>query len=318
MSRSDERDLIIKLIQDVIKGMNEQSTLDDSPAQQNSSNEDKAVAPPFLPNNDIGLHQSEQQEDQGLLDYSSPEAKAEILIKDPCDLSALKRMKKTTVARIGAGRCGPRLNTRTLLTLRADHASARDGVFKSVDCSLLKKLGLFSVQTSCEDKNEYLTRPDLGRTLSEDATEKISAKCDMNPEVQIFISDGLSSTAIEANVANILPILQDGLKARNIKIGTPFFVKYGRVGAMDHVSELLNATVTCVLIGERPGLATAESMSAYIAYNARVGMPESMRTVVSNIHSGGINAVEAGAYLCDVIQTILNNKASGVSLNKEV
>lgn len=83
---------------------------------------------------------------------------------------------------------------------------------------------------------------------------------------------------------------------------------------MDQISEALNATVTCVLLGERPGLATAESMSAYIAYRATVGMPEARRTVVSNIHSRGIPAVEAGAYIVDVIEKILEAKASGVEL----
>ena len=85
---------------------------------------------------------------------------------------------------------------------------------------------------------------------------------------------------------------------------------------MDHVSEIVGSKVTCILIGERPGLGTAESMSAYIAYDAKVGMPEANRTVVSNIHSGGITAVEAGAYLADVIDLIMKNKASGVNLKK--
>ncbi len=317
MSRLADKDLVLKLIQEIVKNLESADTQNSNPKLKITSKDDTAVAPPFLPNGFTQTPNDMKPSDM-MIDYTSSEAKSQILIKSPSDTDALKRMKKTTVARIAAGRCGPRLNTRTLLTLRADHAAARDGVFKPIDTDLLKSLNLFSVQTACEDKNEYLTRPDFGRTLSEDSVEKILSRCDKNPDVQIYVSDGLSSTAVEANAANILPILQDGLKARNIKTGTPFFVKYGRVGAMDHISELLGATVTCVLIGERPGLATAESMSAYIAYKASVGMPESMRTVVSNIHAGGINAVEAGAYICDVIQTILKNKASGVKLNKEV
>lgn len=139
----------------------------------------------------------------------------------------------------------------------------------------------------------------------------------MNPDIQIFASDGLSSSAIAANLADVLPLLLDGLKAKGVIVGTPFFVKFGRVGAMDHISEILGSKVTCVLLGERPGLATAESMSAYIAYNARVGMPESRRTVVSNIHRAGIPAVEAGAYIADLLVTILNAKTSGVELRRE-
>ena len=134
--------------------------------------------------------------------------------------------------------------------------------------------------------------------------------------MQIYAADGLSSTAIEANLTKILPVLTDALKAAGLNVGTPFYLRFGRVGSQEHVAEVLGAKVVCTLIGERPGLATAESMSAYIAYNAYVGMPESKRTVVSNIHKDGTAAVEAGAYVADVIEQILEQKASGVELVK--
>ena len=105
-----------------------------------------------------------------------------------------------------------------------------------------------------------------------------------------------------------------GLESYGIDTGTPFFVKYGRVGVMDQVSELTGAEVTCVLIGERPGLITAESMSAYIAYKATVGMPEARRTVVSNIHRAGTNPAEAGAHIAEIIKIMLEKKASGTDL----
>ncbi|HIT18429.1 MAG TPA: ethanolamine ammonia-lyase subunit EutC [Candidatus Fimivivens faecavium] len=250
-------------------------------------------------------------------DITSAEARAEILIPNPFDREALERMKQKTNARIGVWRAGARLGTQTMLTLRADHAAARDAVFTDVDPAFLERLGLFTVQTRCADKNDYLTRPDHGRLLNDEAAETLRRRCVMNPDIQIFASDGLSSSAIAANLADVLPLLLDGLKAKGVIVGTPFFVKFGRVGAMDHISEILGSKVTCVLLGERPGLATAESMSAYIAYNARVGMPESRRTVVSNIHRAGIPAVEAGAYIADLLVTILNAKTSGVELRRE-
>ncbi|MBQ1528888.1 MAG: ethanolamine ammonia-lyase subunit EutC, partial [Clostridia bacterium] len=131
---------------------------------------------------------------------------------------------------------------------------------------------------------------------------------------QVYVSDGLSNSAVEHNIEDLLPILMDGLKADGIRVGTPFFVKYGRVPTMDAVSEAVGAELTCVLLGERPGLAASDSMSAYITYGAYVGIPESKRTVVSNIHQHGIQPVEAGAYLVELLERILNEQKSGVDL----
>lgn len=227
---------------------------------------------------------------------------------------ASAQMQKRTSARIAVGKAGPRLQTQTLLKLRADHAVARDAVFRDVDESLLHEMNLFSVSTLCTSRNEHLTRPDLGRCFGDEVKREISSKCLHAPQVQVYVADGLSSQAIDANLRDILPALTDGLQDFSLRVGTPFFVKFGRVPAMDVISELLDAEVTCVLIGERPGLVTANSMSAYIAYRATVGMPEARRTVVSNIHSGGIPAVEAGAHIAGVIKTILERKVSGVDL----
>ena len=162
----------------------------------------------------------------------------------------------------------------------------------------------------------FLTRPDLGRDFDEAARELIVKNCMKDPEIQLIVSDGLSSSAIEANAESILPVIMEGLKEKGIRVGTPVFVKYGRVAAQDRLSELLGAEVVCSLIGERPGLATAESMSAYISYRAVPGMPEARRSVVSNIHKDGVPAVEAGAYLVDLLEMVLKKKASGVELRK--
>ncbi|MCL2508376.1 MAG: ethanolamine ammonia-lyase subunit EutC [Oscillospiraceae bacterium] len=251
------------------------------------------------------------------LDITSPDCRTEQLITDAEDRDSLMRMKNKTSARIGVGRAGGRLRTQTLLTLRADHAAARDAAFMDVSERFLEELGLFTVRTTCADKNNFLTNPDAGKVFSGEAVEMIKSRCRMNPDVQICASDGLSSKAIEANLANILPAITDGFTARGITVGTPFFVKYGRVGAQDALSEIIRPKVICTLIGERPGLVTAESMSAYITYEARAGMPEARRTVVSNIHKGGISAVEAGAYIAELIEKILKAKASGVELTSE-
>lgn len=256
--------------------------------------------------------EQELRQDVPLTDISSAAYKADIKLDQVENPLALDAMRTKTPARIGIGKAGPRLGTKTLLALRADHASAKDAVLKSVDENILKELGLFSVQSLCGDIDEHLTRPDLGRRLSEETKLRLQEHCVHGPRVQIYVSDGLSSLAVDENISDLLPVMIDGLEAKGIKTGTPFFVKYGRVPTMDVISEILNAEVTCVLLGERPGLAAAGSMSAYIAYRAAVGMPESRRTVISNIHTKGIQPVEAGAYAVDVITKILEAKASGV------
>ncbi|WP_279383333.1 ethanolamine ammonia-lyase light chain EutC [Secundilactobacillus collinoides] len=134
------------------------------------------------------------------------------------------------------------------------------------------------------------------------------------PRVLIAVGDGLSSTAIEANVAEAIPAIKQGLALVNIDVGPVPFIRFARVATEDYLGEALKADVVCLLIGERPGLVTAKSMSAYIAYRPKVGMPESRRTVISNIHPGGVPAVEAGAYISEVIQNMLTQKASGLEL----
>lgn len=240
----------------------------------------------------------------------------EILVDHPENLDAIKAMKKVTTARIGIGRAGSRPKTASWLKLLADHAVAQDAVFVDVSDEFLKRMDLFSVQSAAETKEQFLTRPDLGRRLSEEAVQTVLQRCLRDVQVQILVVDGLSSTAVEANVADILPALLQGLKTSGIKVGTPFFVKHGRVWVQDEVAKLVNAEVVISLIGERPGLGTAESLSAYMIYRPNEKTVEADRTMVSNIHKGGIPPVEAGAHLVDLLKQILQAKASGVTLTR--
>lgn len=248
-------------------------------------------------------------EDISIVDYSS-----KVTVTEPIDLENCSRLKKTTNARICVGRANDRFKTETLLKFRADHAIAIDSVWSHVDESLIDELNFYKVTTKIKDKEEYITRPDLGRVFSQATIEAIKNNCISNPDVQIIAADGLSSHAIDANLRDIYPIIVDGVKALNLKLGTPIFVKYGRVATMDKISEALTAKVTVLLVGERPGLATGESMSSYMAYEASSSKPESQRTVVSNIHKNGTPTVEAGAQIVHLIQVMLKEQNSGVSL----
>ncbi|MEB2279619.1 ethanolamine ammonia-lyase subunit EutC [Lysinibacillus xylanilyticus] len=227
---------------------------------------------------------------------------------------SVQAAKRHTPARIGVGRAGTRPKTKTWLKFRLDHAAAVDAVYGEVTEELLQKLDVFQVTTRVLDKEEYITRPDLGRRLSEESKTLIQAKCTKNPKVQIIISNGLSASAIEENVQDVYLALQQSLRNLNIEIGTTFYIDKGRVALMDEIGELLQAEVIVYLIGERPGLVSAESMSAYICYHPRIGTVEADRMVISNIHKGGIPPLEAGAYLGTVVQKILHYKASGVGL----
>ena len=239
------------------------------------------------------------------------------LTEDPADKERFAKMKAKTPARLGSGKAGPRYKTLTMLRFRADHAAARDAVFSEVDTEFAKKYNLLPTKTCCDSKDEYLTRPDLGRRFDEHNAKAIRGVIDTPPRVQIVIGDGLSAAAIEANAMDCLYALKDGLQAKNIPTGQDIFVKYCRVGAGDAVGDLTGCELVCVLIGERPGLVTDKSMSIYITYKPHTGVSESSRTVISNIHAQGTPAVEAGAYAAELIEKILQKKVSGVGLHLE-
>lgn len=228
-----------------------------------------------------------------------------------------RRMKERTPARLGCGRAGARYKTLTMLRFRADHAAAQDAVFSQVPEEFAAVHDMAEVQTQCHSKDEYLTRPDLGRRFDEENQKKIRAAVPDTPRVQIVIGDGLSSAAITANAIDCLNAIRDGLKIRSIDPGTPIFVRYCRVGAGDAIGDVTGCELVCMLVGERPGLVTDKSMSAYLTYQPRTGVSESSRTVVSNIHAQGTPAVEAGAHIAGLIETILKKKASGVALHQE-
>ena len=255
-----------------------------------------------------------QVEDGCLPDITEIDIREQYLVSNPENGEAYAELKFNAPCRLGIGKAGARYKTLPQLEFRAAHSAAQDAVFNDVDEAFVEKMGLFTVQTQCDSKDTYLTRPDLGRKLSPEAVATIKEKCKKNPTVQIYVSDGLSSASVAANIPDLLPAILQGLQNYKIDVGTPFFVKYGRVGVMDEISEVTGADVTCTLIGERPGLITAESMSAYIAYKATVGMPEARRTVVSNIHKAGTIPAEAGAHIADIIKIMLEKKASGTDL----
>ena len=261
---------------------------------------------------DTGYHDGDFVEDVTKLDLRKL-----YLTESPQNKEEFARLKQRTPARLGSGKAGARYKTLTMLRFRADHAAAQDAVFSQVPEDFAEKNGLVPVQTKCKDKDQYLTRPDMGRCFDEENQQKIRSAVSGTPRVQIVIGDGLSSAAILANAMDCMAAIRDGLKLKGIDTGKALFVRYCRVGAGDAVGDVTGCELVCVLVGERPGLVTDKSMSAYITYKPHTGVSESSRTVVSNIHAQGTPAVEAGAHVAELIDTILKRKVSGVGLHLE-
>ncbi|AJS58953.1 ethanolamine ammonia-lyase subunit EutC [Paenibacillus sp. IHBB 10380] len=286
------------------------------PARTEAPVQQTAVAEPVLAELAQTTQPAEEETDSGeyLDDITEVDLRKLLLVPDPADREGYMKMKAKTPARLGVWRAGPRYKTFTSLRFRADHAAAQDAVFSYVSEEFVKEMNLVAVETMCRDKDEYITRPDLGRQFSTDTIEYMKKHTTKQAKVQMMVGDGLSSAAIEANLRDIVPAIEQGLKMYGIEVGNILFVKHCRVPSMDMVGEATEADVVCLLVGERPGLVTAESMSAYIAYKPTVGMPEARRTVISNIHSGGTPAVEAGAHIAELIKTMIERQASGIDL----
>jgi ethanolamine ammonia-lyase small subunit len=237
-------------------------------------------------------------------------------IPNPAIKEGVADLAASTPARIGVWRTGTRPLTKTMLKLQFDHAAAIDAVGGEVLEKYLEEFDLFTVETCYENKEVYLKRPDKGRVLTNQAVQTIKERCRHRPQVQIVVSDGLSASAVETNLKDVYPALIDSLKINNLTFGTSFFVKGGRVACMDHIGEILEPEVLVLLIGERPGLVSASSMSAYMCFRPRKGMIESQRTVISNIQPHGTPPIEAGAHIGTVLRKMIEQKISGVKLEQ--
>jgi ethanolamine ammonia-lyase small subunit len=249
-----------------------------------------------------------------LHDPTRVEYRARPLVDKPLDPEALLALMNATSARLGVGRAGVRPKTDSLLLFQSDFAISQDALYKEVNPDLLKKLGLFTVNTLIsEGKTQYLLRPDLGRSLSDEAKTILTAKCIKNPNIQICVGDGLSASAIEANLEKMYPVLQSGCQAAGLTVGTPFFIQNCRVGVMNDIGDIIHPDVLILLIGERPGLGRAESMSAYMGYQPQSGHSDADREVICNIFdNGGTNPLEAGAYTIQLAQDMIKRQGSGV------
>ena len=223
-------------------------------------------------------------------------------------------------ARLGVGRAGPRYTTAAMLQFRADHARAVDAVMTEVSAEWPRRNRMTELRSEAATREEYLLRPERGRRLRADDIARLrrlnprASRADAaKPSVLIFVGDGLSSAAVEANAAALLRTLTT-LVRRKYRVLKPVFIRNARVRIEDHLGEILRPDVVCMLIGERPGLATAESLSAYVIYRPRLSSQEPDRTVISNIHRGGIPVPEAAKKIATLIDDAMRFRATGARL----
>ena len=236
----------------------------------------------------------------------------------------LRKIRERTPARILAGRAGAAYRTSTQLDLREAHAAARDAVRAELDLesalggAFLKQWNLFEVRTEARSKEEYLLQPDLGRRLDEASLRELTNRCSVGNDIQIAIGDGLSVTAVAAQVPSLLPLLDAGARARGWTVGNPFVIRHCRVGILNEIGELLVPNVAVLLIGERPGLATAESLSAYMAYRPDKTHTDANRNLISNIHLRGLGPQTAADRILNFAAQMMAQRISGFSIREQL
>ena len=234
----------------------------------------------------------------------------------------VRQVRARTPARLLMGRVGAAYRTSTQMDLRRAHAAARDAVRAELDLQqfgpdFIERWRLFEVCTAAHSKEEYLLQPNLGRTFDEAVRSELRKRCPSHCDLQIAIGDGLSVSAVYAQVPKVLPALLLGTEARGWTLGQVFVIRHCRVGILNEIGELLAPAVAVLLIGERPGLATAESLSAYMAYRPQRSQTDADRNLISNIHVRGVSPADAATRILHLAAQMMHAKSSGTQLRAE-
>ena len=241
-----------------------------------------------------------------------------------------RHLSEFTDARIGLGRTGVSLPTHELLRFQLAHAQAQDAVYAQLELdTLVGQLTPFSeavptiVHSRAKDRAQYLCRPDYGRRLDETSVhvlkqlaESVDSRIEITFDLAIVIADGLSARAINANTVALLRELLPRLTQTKPQwhLAPPVIVQQGRVAVGDEVGELLNAKCVLLLIGERPGLSSPDSLGAYITWNPVPGKTDAARNCVSNVRPAGLVYSLAAEKIAYLLQQARSRQISGVNL----
>jgi len=232
----------------------------------------------------------------------------------------VRRIRARTPARVLVGRAGGAYRSTMQLALRTDHAAAQDAVRDELNLNaafgadFVQQWNLREFRTRARNKDEYLLRPDLGRKFDDESSERLSKNAAGNRDVQIAIGDGLSVAAVAEQVPHLLPALFAGMKTRGWMAGQAFVIRHCRVGILNEIGELLKPQVAVLLIGERPGLATAMSLSAYMAFRPAKAHTDAERNLISNIHARGVGPEEASERILELAARMMKAGTSGCGL----
>jgi len=219
----------------------------------------------------------------------------------------LARLREFTPARVAQGRTGCSLPTREWLDFQLAHAKARDAVHTALDARMLAlELGAITLHSAAPDRATYLRRPDLGRRLCRESRDVLAGT---RADTVYVVADGLSALAVHRHAPELL---------RRLQPAPVFIVEQGRVAVGDEIGELLGAVLVLILIGERPGLSSPDSLGAYLTWNPRIGRTDAERNCVSNIRTEGLSYDAAANQIQLLMAESRQRKLSGVRLKPDV
>jgi len=234
-----------------------------------------------------------------------------------------QQLAALTPARIGLGRTGSAQTTAETLRFALAHATARDAVHTPFDAvsmaSDIAALGLATViaDSAADSRQTYLLRPDLGRRLSADSHDRIAALGADPVDLALIVGDGLSSIAVHAHAATMVAALLPHIAREGWSLAPVVVARQARVALADEVGELLNARLVLMLIGERPGLSTPDSLGLYLTHAPRIGRNDGERNCISNIHGAGLTPDIAAFKAAWLMREALARRLTGVALKDE-
>lgn len=232
-------------------------------------------------------------------------------------------LRAFTRARIALGKTGVAIPLKEVLQFRLAHAHARDAVFSGLHIPVLQTaleafhLPVLTLHSRAGTRVDYLQRPDYGRKLDDTSVQLLKDEVRKDVDIAIILADGLSAAAVNSHAVILLQQLITPLQQAGFRVGPLCLVEQGRVAIADEIGSLLSAKLALILIGERPGLSSPESLGAYITYHPRPGLTDEARNCISNIHADGLPYAIAVEKILYLVHSSLRLQLSGIRLKED-